>query len=167
MPKSPKGADGQVQQVRQSTTRAKVAYGCSRISTGVRKRPTGHITIQVTVTYTQQGHHTLCRLNLRDDTHLPIIEQHYPQFLTLKKISQIPPHLCSPQSARTTILVYHPVYSKTATLHPHTTAPTTSRNLTHTVFRHHPSPPIPSTCTRKISSLANLHTRRRLRCRHL
>jgi hypothetical protein len=90
VPKSPKGADGHEQQVRQSTLRAKLAHGCSRISTGVRKRPTGHITIQVTVTYAQRGHHILHRLNLRDDTHLPIIEQHYPQFLTLKKISQIP-----------------------------------------------------------------------------
>jgi hypothetical protein len=46
--------------------------------------------IQITVTYTQRGHHILHWLNLQDDTHLPVVEQHYPQFLTLKKISQLP-----------------------------------------------------------------------------
>jgi hypothetical protein len=167
VPKSPKGAAGQVQQVRQSTLRAKVAHGCSGISTGVRKRPTGHITIQVTITYTRRGHHILHRLNLRDDTHLPIIEQHYPQFLTLKKISQAPLTYARPNRRGQQFSFTNPVYSKTATLHPHTMVPTTSRNLTHTVFRHHPSPPILSTPTRKISRLANLHTRQRLQCGHI
>jgi hypothetical protein len=37
----------------------------------------------------------------------------------------------------------------------------------YTVFRHHPSLPVLSTRTRKISNLANLHTRRRLRCGHI
>jgi hypothetical protein len=65
-----------------------------------------NLNIQITVTYTQRGHHILHWLNLRDDTHLPVVEQHYPQVLTLKKISQLPLHLHSPQSARTIIPVY-------------------------------------------------------------
>jgi hypothetical protein len=62
--------------------------------------------IQITVRYTQRGHHILHWLNLRDDTDLPVVEQHYPQFLTLKKISQLPLTYTHPQSARTTILAY-------------------------------------------------------------
>jgi hypothetical protein len=129
----------------------KVTHGCSWISTNARKRPTGHITIQVTVT----------------DTHLPIVEQHYPQFLTLKKISQIPITYARPSRRGQQFSFTNPVYSKTATLHPHTMAPTTSRKLTHTMFRHHPSLSVLSTRTRRISSLANLRTRRRLRCGHI
>jgi hypothetical protein len=162
--KSSKGAAGTAQ-VRQSILRTKVAHGCSRISTGVQIRPTCHITIQITVTYTRRGHHTLHWLSLRDDTHLPVIEQHYPQFLTLKKISQIPLTYARPNRRGQQFSFTNPVYSETATLHPHTTAPTTSRKLTHTVFQHHPSPPILSTRTRKIPG--TLHTRRRLRCGHI
>jgi hypothetical protein len=97
--KSPKGAAGLAQQVHDTKSLT-------------QRRPTGHITIQVAVTYTlrrvtrptaqintttpsitartTQGHHILHRFNLRDDDCLPIIEQHYFQFLTLKKIPQIP-----------------------------------------------------------------------------
>jgi hypothetical protein len=121
----------------------KVTHGCSWISTSAQKRPIGHITIQVTVT----------------DTHLPIVEQHYPQFLTLKKISQIPITYARPSRRGQQFSFTNPVYSKTATLHPHTMAPTTSRKLTHTMFRHHPSLSVLSTRTRRISSLANLRTR--------
>jgi hypothetical protein len=53
-----------------------------------RKRATS--SHKIMVTYTQRGHHILHWLNLRDDTHLPIVEQHYPQFLTLKQNSQLP-----------------------------------------------------------------------------
>jgi hypothetical protein len=115
--------------------------------------------IQVVFSCTRLGHHILHRLNLRDDTHLPIIEQHYPQFLTLKKISQIPLTYARPKRRGQQFSFTNPVYSKMATLHPHTMAPTTSRKLTHTVFRHHPPLHVLSTRTRKISSLANLHTR--------
>jgi hypothetical protein len=132
-----------------------------------RKRPTGHITIQVIVTYTRRGHHILHRLNLRDDTHLPIIEQHYPQFLTLKNILQIPLTYPCPSRRGQQFSFTNPVYSKTATLHPHTMAPTISRKLIHTVLRHHPSPLVLSTRTRRISSLANLRTRQRLSCGHI
>jgi hypothetical protein len=112
--KSPKGAagiiDAQNQSLFQKTLRAKVAYGRGLNNTtstrrsksfakdSVQKSPMGaagstkarSLIISITVTYTQRGHHILHWLSLRDDTHLPIVEQHYPQFLTLKKISQLP-----------------------------------------------------------------------------
>jgi hypothetical protein len=52
----------------------------------VQKSPTGvagstkarSLIIQIMVTYTQRGHRILHLLNLRDDTHLPVVEQHYP-----------------------------------------------------------------------------------------
>ena len=46
----------------------KVAHVRSQTNTSVRIRPTGHITIQITITYTRRGHHILHWLNLRDDT---------------------------------------------------------------------------------------------------
>jgi hypothetical protein len=107
----------------------------------------------------------LHRLNLRDNTHLPVIEQHYPQFLTLKKISQLPFTYARPNRRGQQFSFTSPVHAKMATLHPHTMTPTTSRKFTHTVFRHRPSPPIPSTRTRQ--TLGTLYMRRRLRCSHI
>jgi hypothetical protein len=37
-----------------------------------------------------RGRHTLHRLNLRNNSHLPIIKQHYPKLLPRKKTSQFP-----------------------------------------------------------------------------
>jgi K+-transporting ATPase c subunit len=96
--KSPKGAAGiigaQNRSLFQKTLRAKVAYGRSQNNTistrrsksfpkdSVHKSPTGaagstkvrNLIIQITVTYTQRGHHILHWLNLQDDTHLPVVE---------------------------------------------------------------------------------------------
>jgi hypothetical protein len=89
--KSLKGAAGTAQQARQSKSFPKGSPCKSRL----RVQPEQHnnyekievfhnrliptkahnITIQITVTYTQRGHHTLHWLNLRDDTHLPVVEQ--------------------------------------------------------------------------------------------
>jgi hypothetical protein len=107
--KSPKGAAGLAQQVRKievflkKTIHTKTVYRCSRTDIinaldQVHKSPTGmagsakahSLIIQIIVTYIQRGHHTLHWFNLRDDTHLPVVKQHYPQLLTLKKISQLP-----------------------------------------------------------------------------
>jgi hypothetical protein len=83
-------------------------------------RPTGHITIQITVTYTHRGHHILHRLNLRDDTHLLVIEQHYPQFFTLKKFLKIALAYTRPYWRSQQLPFTNPVYSETVTPHnPH------------------------------------------------
>jgi hypothetical protein len=87
----------------QKTIRVKTEYRCSRTDIKnaldlVHKSPTGttgsakahSLIIQIIVTYVQRGHHTSHWFNLRDDTHLPIVKQHYPQLLTLKKTSQLP-----------------------------------------------------------------------------
>jgi hypothetical protein len=124
-------------------------------------RPTDHITIQIIVTYTQRGHHILHRLNLRDDTHLPVIEQHYPQFFTLKKFPKIALAYIRPYRRSQQLPITNPVYSETATLHSHTTTPTTSREFTHTTLSHHPLTPAPSPRTRKIPG--TLQMRRSLR----
>jgi hypothetical protein len=106
--KSPKGAAGlstkstQNRSLLQKTINAKITYGCSRTNTinvqhQVHRSLTGaagsvkahNLIIQIIVTYMQRGHHTLHWLNLRDDTHLPVVEQHYPQFITLKQTSQL------------------------------------------------------------------------------
>jgi hypothetical protein len=139
--------------------RAEVAYGCGRINEGAR------LIIQITVTYTQRGHHILHWLNLRDDTHLPVVEQHYPQFLTLKKISQLPFTYTRPNQRGQQFSFTSPIHAKTTTLHLITMTPTTSRQFTHSPFHHLPSPPIPSTRTRE--PLGTLHARRRLRCSHI
>jgi hypothetical protein len=101
--KSPKGAAGLAQQVRKiegtlhpcknlrKTIRAKTDYRCSRtdiinVLDQVHKSPMDtagsakahSLIIQIIVTYVQRGHHTLHWFNLRDDTHLPIVKQHYP-----------------------------------------------------------------------------------------
>jgi hypothetical protein len=111
--KSPKGVAGLAQQVRKiegtlhpcknlrrKTIRAKTDYRRSRtgiinVLDQVHKSPTGtagsakahSLIIQIIVTYVQRGHHTLHWFNFRDDTHFPIVKQHYPQLLTLKKTS--------------------------------------------------------------------------------
>jgi hypothetical protein len=143
----------------------RVAHGRNRTNTSVRIRPTGHITTQITITYTRRGHRLLHRLNLWDDTHLTIIKQHYPQFLTLKKVLKIPLAYARPNRRGQQFSLTNPVYSETATFHPHSTAPATSRKFTHTMFSHHPSPLTPSTRTRKIPS--TLHTRQSLRRSHI
>jgi hypothetical protein len=117
------------------------------------------------VTYIQRGHHTLHWLNLRDDTHLPIVEQHYPQFLTRKQTSQLPFTHTRPSLRGQQFSFASPVHTKTTTLHLITMMPTTSRQLTHSPFCHRPSPPTPSTRTQKI--LSNHHTRRSLRRIHI
>jgi hypothetical protein len=110
--KSPKGAAGiAINEVfsKNSTCKSRLRVQpeqhnkCTNIEVfskrlSIQKPPTGaagstrvrNLSIQITVTYTQRGHHILHWLNFRDDTHIPVIEQHYPQFLTLKKISQLP-----------------------------------------------------------------------------
>jgi hypothetical protein len=139
----------------------------------VHKSPTGaagstkarSLTIQIIVTYIQRGHHTLHWLNLQDDTHLPVVEQHYPQSITLKKISQLPLTYTRPSRRGQQFPFASPVHTKTTTLHLTTMTPITSRQLTHSPFRHRPSPPMPSTRTRKI--LITHHTRRSLRHSHI
>jgi hypothetical protein len=117
------------------------------------------------VTYTQRGHHILHWLNLRDDTHLPVVEQHYPQFLSLKKISQLPLTYTHPNRRGQQFSLTSPVHAKMPTLHLTTMTPTASRQSTHSPFRHRPSPPTPNTRTQKI--LSTHHTRRSLRCSHI
>jgi hypothetical protein len=117
------------------------------------------------ITYTRRGHRLLHRLNLQNDTHLPVIKQHYPQFLTLKKLLKIPLAYARPSQQGQQFSFINPVYTETATLHPHTTAPATPRKFTHTMFSHHPSPPTPDTHTRKIPG--TLHTRRSHRRSHI
>jgi hypothetical protein len=110
--------------------------------------------IQIIVTYVQQGHHTLHWFNLRDDTHLTIVKQHYPQLLTLKKTSQLPLTYTRPNRRGQQFPLASPVHTKTTTLH-----------LTHSTLRHRPLPPTPSTRTRKNFSIR--HTRRSLRHSHI
>jgi hypothetical protein len=98
--------------------------------------------IQIIVTYVQRGHHILHWFNLRDDTHLPIVKQHYPQLLTLKKTSQFPLTYTRPNRRGQQFPLASPVHTKTTTLH-----------LTHSTLRHRPSPPTLSTRTRKNFSI--------------
>jgi hypothetical protein len=106
------------------------------------------------VTYVQRRHHTLHWFNLRDDTHLPIIKQHYPQLLTLKKTSQFPLTYTRPNRRGQQFPLASLVHTKTTTLH-----------LTYSTLRHRPSPPTPSTRTGKNFSIR--HTRRSLRRSHI
>jgi hypothetical protein len=175
--KSPKGAAGLAQRVRKiegtlhpcknlrrKTIRAKTDYRCSRTDIinmldQVHKSPmdtTGsakahNLIIQIIVTYVQRGHHTLHWFNLRDDTHLPIVKQHYPQLLTLKKTSQLHLTYTRPNRRGQQFPLASPVHTKPTTIH-----------LTHSTLRHLPSPPTPSTWTRKNFSIR--HTWRSL-CR--
>jgi hypothetical protein len=113
----------------------------------------------------QRGHHTLHWFNLRDDTHLPIVKQHYPQLLTLKKIPQLPLSYTRPSRRGQQFPFASPVHTKTTTLHLTTMMPITPRHLTNPPLRHRPSPPTPSTRTRQNFSIH--HTRRRLRRSHI
>jgi hypothetical protein len=117
------------------------------------------------VTHIQRGHHTLHRLNFRDDTHLPIVEQHYPQFLTRKQVSQLPFTHTRPSRRGQQFPFASPIHTKTTTLHLTMMTHFTSRQLTHSPFRHRSSPPTPSTRTRMI--LSTHHTRRSLRRSHI
>jgi hypothetical protein len=113
--KSPKGAAGLALQVRKiegtlhtckslhrETVRAKIDYRHSRtditnVLDQVRNAPMNitrcakacNLIIPTIVTHVQRGHHTLHGFNLRNDSHLPIVKQHYPQLLTLKKTLQL------------------------------------------------------------------------------
>jgi hypothetical protein len=113
----------------------------------------------------QRGHRTLLWFNLRDDTHLPIVKQHYPQLLTLKKIPQLPLSYTRPSRQGQQFPFTSPVHTKTTTLHLTTMTPLTLRHLTNSPLRHRPSPPMPSTRTRKDFSIH--HTRRSLRRSHI
>jgi hypothetical protein len=110
--------------------------------------------IQIIVTYVQRGHHPLHWFNLRDDTHLPIVKQHYPKLLTLKKTSQLPLTHTRPNRRGQQFPLAIPVHTKTTTLH-----------LTHSMLRHRPSPPTPSSRTRKNFSIR--HMRRSLGRSHI
>jgi hypothetical protein len=120
---------------------------------------------KIMVTYTQRGHHILHRLNLRDDTHLPVVEQHYPQFLTLKQISQLPLTHTQPNRRGQQFSLTNPIHAKTTPLHLAPITPTTSRQFTHSSLRHRPSPPI--TSTRAWELLGTLRAQRRLCCSHI
>jgi hypothetical protein len=111
------------------------------------------------VTYIQRGHHTLHWLNLRDVTHLPIVEQHYPQFFTRKQTSQLPLTQTRPSRRGQQLQLASPVHTKATTFHVTTMTPT------HPPFRHRPSPPMPNTRTRKV--LITHYTRRSLRRSHI
>jgi hypothetical protein len=91
--KSPKGAAGPPCKNRlrvQPDQHNKHARSSAQTSTGAAGSAKAQsLIIQIRVTYMQRGHHTLHRFNLRDDTHLPIVEQHYPQFIALKQTSQL------------------------------------------------------------------------------
>jgi hypothetical protein len=117
------------------------------------------------VTHIQRGHHTLHRLNLRDDTHLPIVEQHYPQFLTRKQTSQLPLTHTRPSWRGQQFPFANPIHTKTTALHITTMTPFTSRQFTHSPFRHRSLPPTPSTSTKM--NLSTHHTRRSLRRSHI
>jgi hypothetical protein len=80
-------AAGLAQQARKIEVFLKRLYG-QRPTTGAARAH--NIIVQIIVTYVQRGHHTLYWLNLQNDTHLPIVKQHYPQLFTLKKTSQLP-----------------------------------------------------------------------------
>jgi hypothetical protein len=158
--KSPKGAAGLAQEVliievSLRRLRAKTDYRGSRTDiinaidqlhnfpTGTAGLANAHsliiqIIIPIIVTHIQQGHHTLHWFNLRDDTHLPVVKKHYPQFLTLKEASQLPLTYTRPSWRGQQFSLASPVHSKTTTLH-----------LTHSTLRHRPSPPTPSTRTGK------------------
>jgi hypothetical protein len=75
----------------------------------------------------QRGHHTLHQLNLRDDTHLPIVEQHYPQFIALKQTSQLSLTYTRPSPRGQQFPLASPVHTKATTLHLTMMTPITSR----------------------------------------
>jgi hypothetical protein len=175
--KSPKGAAELPQQVckikvsLKKTIRTKTDYRCSRTDIinaldQVHKSPTGtaksayahsliiQIIIPIKVTHIQRGHHTLYWFNLRDDAHLPVVKQHYLQLLTLKETSQRPLTYTHPNWRGQQFPLASPIHTKTLFLH-----------LTHSTLRHRPSPPTPSTRTRKNFSIH--HTRRSLRRSHI
>jgi hypothetical protein len=167
--KSPKGAAGQLQH-----------------HTG-KRRATCHITIQVTdYIHTAKGHqthrtnntiapsttarqvwasHILHRLNLMDNARLPIIKQHHFQFLTLKQVPQIPLNNTRPKQRGHQVALDTSIYTKTGSLQPHPTVPTTSRTLANTMLRH---PTAFDPCTsRRIQRFAHLQPRRRLHRGHI
>jgi hypothetical protein len=178
--KAPKGAAGLAQRVRKiegtlhpckslrrKTIRAKTDYMCSRtdiinVLDQVHNAPMNmagsakahSLIIQIIVIYAQRGHHTLYWFNLRDDTHLPIVKQHYPQLLTLKKTSQLPLTYTRPNRRGQQFPLASPAHTKPTTIH-----------LTHSTLRHRPSPPTPSTRTRQNFSIRNM--RRSLRRSHI
>jgi hypothetical protein len=110
--------------------------------------------IQTIVTQVQRGHHTLHWFNLRNDSHLPLVKQHYPQLLTLKKTSQLPLTYTRPNWRGQQFPLASPAHTKPTTIH-----------FTHSTLRHRPSPPTPSTRTRQNFSIRN--TRRSLRRSHI
>jgi hypothetical protein len=178
--KSPKGAAGLIQQARQN---ASALHPCTSLhqetihaQTYYRRRQTNIINapdqarnapidiagyakahsliIQTIVTHLQRGHHTLHRFNLRNDSHLPIVKQHYPKLLTLKKTSQLPLTHTRPSRRGQQFLLASPAHTKPTAIH-----------LTHSTLRHRPSPPTPSTRTRHNFSIRN--TRRSLHRCHI
>src|SRR6187455_2319881 len=102
----------------------------------------------------KRGHHTLHRLNLRNNSHLPIVKQHYPKLLTRKKTSQLP--LTCTHSGR-----QGQQFLPASSTH---TKPTAVRP-THSTLRNRPSPPTPSTRTRHNFSICRM--RRSLRRCHI
>jgi hypothetical protein len=117
--KSPKGAAGLAQQVRKDRslqrrlTAQKSPKGAAGLSTTNTEKPLqnipdkahnafagtgkrGHTTSSYKPLHIYKRGHTtssykpLHRLNLRNNSHIPIIKQHYPKLLTRKKTSQFP-----------------------------------------------------------------------------
>jgi hypothetical protein len=178
--KSPKGAAGLAQRVRKiegtlhpckslhrETLRAKTDYRRSRTNIinmldQVRNAPMDiaeyakahSLIIQTIVTHVQRGHNTLHWFNLRNDSHLPIVKQHYPQLLTLKKTSQLPLTYTCPSRRGQQFPLASLAHTKPTTIH-----------FTHSMLRHRPAPPTPSTWTRQNFSIRN--TRRSLRRSHI
>jgi hypothetical protein len=162
MQKSPKGVARVMGAQNQSLSQKNLCTSRLRARPDQRRRAALSYKSQL---HAQRGHHTSHWLNLRNDTHLPIVEQHYPQFLTLKKISQLPLTYTHPNRRGQQFSLTSPVHAKTTTIHLTTMTPIASRQSTHSPFRHRPSPPIPSTCAREL--LGTLRARRRLRCIHI
>jgi hypothetical protein len=110
----------------------------------------------------------LHRLSLQDNAHLPIIKQHHFQFLTLKKILQIPLTNTRLKRRGQQISLATPIHSKAGSLHPHPTTPTTSRHLANAMLRHHfSSLALDPHANRGIRRFAHLHSRRGLRRSHI
>jgi hypothetical protein len=178
--KSPKGAARLAQRVRKiegtlhpckslhrETVHAKTDYRRSwtdilNVLDQVRNAPMNiaecakshNLIIQTIVTHVQRGHHTLHWFNLQNDSHLPIVKQHYPQLLTLKKTSQLPLTHARPSRRGQQFPLASPAHTKPTTIH-----------FTHSTLRHRSSPPTPSTRTRQNFSIRN--TRRSLRHSHI
>jgi hypothetical protein len=123
--KSPKGAAGLAQQMRKTevflkrlSVQKSTPRNCPRKKTDHRRSQTDiinvldqvrnapmdiagcakahNLIIQTIVTYVQRGHHTLHWFNLRNDSHLPIVKQHYPKLLTLKRPRNSPSPTLAP-----------------------------------------------------------------------